>query len=219
MIEFKKRMPKYEKIPILSLSTEELFKLKKMSMNENEISVNKLRHAKLIFKESDEIVKNILKLKLPNDKRTNEILDNTNLIEETSDYEILFSFLSDLIGNDAITLLIKKLRAINISLYKHVLSVLREDYNDIFMENALLILSNEFSEQDISSDILNLLKSNNIRDPMDFSSFLLVLGHSKNIENLNVLYSFYIFFKDNFPENEYFEGPLLAIKDICYRLD
>lgn len=207
-------MPRYERIPIIDLPPEKLKEINQLPLSKIQVTVNKLRHVKISFPGHDEIARKLLIKKLKNDKRTKEALTNTKLIESCNEFNTLFSYLSTSVGCDAITLLNKKLKSINKDLYKMVLTKLEDAYNDLFIDNTIVILANELRINDISENILEFLKLNKMRDPLDFSSMLMILGQSKNKGLINLLYSFYIFLKDNFPEEEYFEGPLLAIKDI-----
>ena len=61
--------------------------------------------------------------------------------------------------------------------------------------------------------------SSKIRDPLDFSSLLMILGRSKDAKYIHFLYTFYVFFKDNFPDKEYYEGPFLGLNEIINRLE
>jgi hypothetical protein len=103
-------------------------------------------------------------------------------------------------------------------LYKDVLFKLTSDYNDVFIDNAILILGNEYRSRDISKDIIDTLKTNKIRDPLDFSSILMLLGKSGDSDYIDILYSFYVFFRDNFADDEYYEGPLIGIYEIIDKL-
>lgn len=219
MIEYKRRMPRFEKIPGISATKVNIQKLKKGTFNQDIITVNRLRYAKLDFGDIDEIALAVMKQKMPDDIRTKEIIENIGRVESTENYNDLFDFLSSKIGCDAITSLVKKLRNKKHNLYKDILSKLTTGYNDIFIDNAILILGNEYCYKDISNDIISALKTNKIRDPLDFSSLTMILGKSNDTRHLNFLYTFYVFFKDNFPEEEYYEGPLLAINEITDNLE
>ena len=54
-------------------------------------------------------------------------------------------------------------------------------------------------------------------DTQDFASIIQTLGLVKNDRNLTYLYSFYVFFKDNFPDEDYFEGPLFGIENYLFK--
>lgn len=219
MVEFKRRMPRFEKIPQIIATKENIDNLKKINFKHDIITVIRLRHAKLRFDNVDEITIAAIKKISPNDGRTKEIVENIGKVKTTEDYDALFAFLSTKTGHDSISSLIRKLRNKKCDFYKDVLSKLNTGYNDIFLDNAILILGNEYSNRDISNDIIDTLKTNTIRDPLDFSSLLMILGKSKDSRYLNILYSFYIFFKDNFADDEYYEGPLIGINEINGKLE
>jgi hypothetical protein len=219
MIEYKRRMPRVEKIPEISETKVNIQRLNNDTFNQDIITVNRLRYAKLHFVDFDEIALSAMKQKMPADIRTKEIIENIGKVESTENYNDLFDFLYSKIGCDAITSLMKKLRNKNPDLCRDVLSKLTTGYNDIFMDNAILILGKEYCYKDISNDIISALKTNKIRDPLDFSSLTMILGKSNDARHLNFLYTFYVFFKDNFPEEEYYEGPLLAINELTDNLE
>ena len=95
----------------------------------------------------------VIKEAIPGELRITEIDENIEKVESENRYSVLFDFLSSGIGFDAISPLIKKLRNINSNLYEDTLLKLTGDYTDIFMDNALLILSGEYEYQDISDKI------------------------------------------------------------------
>ncbi len=219
MLEYERRMPKIEKIPQITATKVDIDKLNKVILDQDSVTVIRLRHAKLTFSNFDEITLAAMKRELPNDTRTKEIIENIGKVESANRYDVLFDFLSIKIGNDAISPLIKKLRNKNKDLYRDVLAKLTGDYTNTFMDSAILILCSEYDHQDISDEIIGMLKTNKIRDPLDFSSLLMILGRSKDARYINFLYTFYVFFKDNFPEAEYYEGPFLGINEIIDRLE
>ncbi len=218
MLEFKRRMPRFEIIPQIRATKEKIDNLKKLNFETDKITVIKLRRAKLDFENYDQLTIDVMKQQSPNDDRTKEIVKNIEKVKTTEVYEALFAFLSTKTGHDSISALIKKLRAKKQDLYKDVLFKLTSDYNDVFIDNAILILGNEYRSRDISKDIVDTLKTNRIRDPLDFSSILMLLGKSGDSDYIDLLYSFYVFFSDNFADDEYYEGPLIGIYEIIDKL-
>ena len=214
MLEYTRRMPRYEKIPRIKATDDDIGKIRTAAFQEGLVTITRLREGKLDFLNIDEVAREAMKRALPNDSRTIELMESVNRVEVEESYENLFGFLSSSIGADAISVLISKLRSKKYDVYKDVLMKLATGYNNIFMDNAILILGTEFHVCDISVEIVHLLMSNNIRDPQDFSSLLMLLGRSNESTYLNFLYSYYVFFKNNFPEEEYFEGPLIALQEI-----
>lgn len=214
MLEYKRRMPRYNRIPKITATNRDIENLSITRFRDDDISVTRLRYAKLDFQNIDEIAIELMQSKLPDDPRTMEIMQSVHRIETSEKYDELFSFLSSRTGSDAFSPLIRKLRSKKDTLYMDVLSKLENGYNDIFMDNAILILGYEFNHRDISDDIIRTLLSDRVRDPQDFSSLSMLVGKSGDSRHIDFLYSLYIFFRDNFPEDEFFEGPLLAITDI-----
>lgn len=219
MLNYERRMPRVGKIPQIKAMKKDIDKFKKVILERELITTIRLRHAKLNFKNVDEIALEAMKRVIPGDSRIAEINENIEKVESENRYTVLFDYLSSRIGNDAISPLIKKLRDKNQNLYRDVLSKLTCEYTDIFIDNAILILGGEYVYQDISNEIINTLMLNKIRDPLDFASLLMILGRSKDTRHIDFLYTFYIFFKDNFPEAEYYEGPFLGLNEIIDRLE
>ncbi len=214
MLKYERRMPRVGKIPQIKATEKDIDKLKSVTLDQELITVIRLRHVKLNFKNVDEIALEAMKKINPEDLRIAEINENTKKVESENRYTVLFDYLLSGIGNDAISPLIKKLRDKNQNLYGDVLSKLTGDYTDAFMDNALLILGGEYEYQDISDEIISTLMLNKIRDPLDFASLLMILGRSKDSRHIDFLYTFYVFFKDNFSEKEYYEGPFLGLEEI-----
>ena len=219
MLNYKRRMPRIEKIPQLKATKNDIDKFKKVILEQELITTIRLRHANLNFKNANEIALEAMKRVIPGDSRITEINENIIKVESENRYTVLFDYLSSRIGNDAISPLIKKLRNKNSNLYRDTLLKLISNYSDTFMDNALLILGGEYEYQDISDEIISTLMLNKIRDPLDFASLLMILGQSNDTRHIDFLYSFYIFFKDNFPDTEYYEGPFLGLDEIINRLE
>ena len=76
MLEFKRRMPRFERIPELNATNEDLLNLRTVTFNKSEITINRLRHAKVGFGNIDELALATMKEEMPNDRRTKEILDS-----------------------------------------------------------------------------------------------------------------------------------------------
>ncbi len=219
MLDYKRRMPRLTKIPQIKATKKDIDKLRNAPLSQEVVTTIRLRHAKMTFKNADEVVLNAFKRALPEDYRLAELKDNIKKVESENRYSVLFDFLSSRTGNDALSPLIRKLRNKNQNLFEDVLSKLISGYTDTFMDNALIILDGEFEYHDIGDRIVDTLKSGKIRDPLDFASLAMVVGRSKTAKHIDFLYTFYVFFKDNFPDKEYYEGPLLGLKDLLERLE
>jgi len=197
-----------------NLTNEMKQKIPSIYLSDDEITVIKLRHARIHFINISKLLSDESFTKEIPSERLKEMENHINEVKETTDYDYLFSLLSKTKGSDAIDILIEKLLHLKPNVFEDIIDGLCDNYSEIFIDNALITLKKVFEKNDISEQILNLLKSNKIRDPLDFASLLMVLGQSRNENLLETLYSFYVFFKDNFPDEEYFEGPLLAMCDI-----
>jgi hypothetical protein len=209
---YSKRIHKFQKIPLLVVpeSIEEWYK--NQDFSENEVTVFKLRH---IFIQSpdieEEIIKNVLKELINDKERIKEYNTNIEYINNEESENVLLKILNENSFQDCRVEIIKKLLSINENIFLKVLELLKNDYTDIFFDNSLRILSRIAWKRDISKEIISFIKTNPIRNPKDFSSIIQILGCCKNKEVLQILYSIYNYLVDNFPDDEYYEGPLFGL--------
>jgi hypothetical protein len=70
MLDFKRRMPRFEIIPQMRATEEKIDSLKKSNFKNDKITVIKLRRAKLDFENYDQLTIDVMKQKSPNDDRT-----------------------------------------------------------------------------------------------------------------------------------------------------
>ncbi len=214
MIEHERRMPRFKRLPKYTMPPEVRERIPSLEMSDDEINVLRLRHAKMCFGSFSAILEDEKIRKTFPPDRIAEIESNIRKVKQAKGYALLYSLLFEPAGNDAIDILVQKLVSLKPSVYDDVLESLGSDYTDMFFDNALILFYRCFDKEDISSKILSFLETNAVRDPLDFASLCMSLGSSKNEDLLDFLYSMYLFFKDNFPEDSYFEGPLLAMVDI-----
>ena len=214
MLNYERRMPRLKKIPQVKATEKDIDKLKKVILEQDVINEIRLRHTLSISKKFDEIALEAMKQAIPNDPRITEINKNIEKVESENRYAVLFEYLSTGIGIDAKSPLITKLRNKNSKLFVDVLSTLTGVFSNIFIDNALSILGGEYEYQDISDNIVETLMSGKIRDPLDFASLIMILGRSKDARHIDFLYTFYVFFKDNFSEEKYYEGPFFGLEEI-----
>ncbi|NLK46660.1 MAG: hypothetical protein GX297_08435 [Treponema sp.] len=209
---YNKRIHKYQKIPLLSVpeNIEEWYK--NQDFSENEITVFKLRHIFIRSPDIEEVImRNVLKEIKDDQKRIENYKTNIEYINNEESENVLLKLLNENSFQDCRVEIINKLISINENIFLKVLELLENDYTDIFFDNSLRILSRTALKRDISKEIISFINSNSIRDPKDFSSIIQILGCCKNEEVLQILFSIYNYLVDNFPDDEYYEGPLFGL--------
>ena len=207
-------MPNVKRIPKLSVPEDILQKVETTMLLPQEATATRMRYRNLHFHNFSEIIQHPEIRKGVEPERLQEIEKNMQIVKETEDYANLFSLLSEKAGADAADILAEKLMRLKPGVDDDVLAALCEGYSNFFFENSLILLGEVYEREDISAKIISLLESNKVRDMLDFSSLLMLLGRSKSRDVLPVLYSYFVFFRDNYPEEEYYEAPLLAMYDI-----
>jgi len=248
MLEFTKRMPRYERITFQEVSMQKIEELATQSLHDDDDDDDdedsnydaddydddndyydddyqydddddamggiSLRRVKMLIGDISDHFESMSKKGEITADRCREAKELEKLLKTSNDYNALFACLSTKAGQDIFSKLANKLKELNPSFCKDILNHLTEAYTNIFFDTAFLILAQECKAQDISADIIATLKTNKIRNPLDFASLLMTLGQTRNRENLPLLYGFYEFFVDNFPDENHMLGPLLAIQDI-----
>ena len=190
MPQYNRRISNVKRIPKLSVPEDILQKVETTMLLPQEATATRMRYKNLYFHNFSEIIQH------PEIRK--DIEKNMQIVKETEDYANLFSLLSEKAGADAADLLTEKLMRLKPGVDDDVLAAPSEVYE----------------REDISAKIISLLESNKVRDMLDFSSLLMLLGRSKSRDVLPVLYSYFVFFRDNYPEEEYYEAPLFAMYDI-----
>lgn len=103
--------------------------------------------------------------------------------------------------------IIRQMLFLDENAYRFYLNLLKTKYTNIQFDHVFQVLVEAMKIKNISEEILSILKEDFVRDPEDFASLIQVLGLA-DVDNSKYLYSFYNYFKDNFPSKDYFEGPL-----------
>jgi hypothetical protein len=129
--------------------------------------------------------------------------------EKNSDY--LISLLDGEKDYEIKSYIYKKLIELNSNVYAKFFDKLKVYYSEECFDNAIIILGLTMKNHDISLDIIEFLKEGYIKKPSDFSSLMQLLGYRKNSLNLQYLYTYYKYFKDNFVNKDYYEGPAVGI--------
>jgi len=213
-MNFERRMPRFDKIQILEPpnNIEEWYENEKYS--EEEINVFRLRNIWLLKPEIEKEIFNIMIKKIKDNERKNTYAKQSKYIRTENNVEILFKLFNDKEYYDVHAIILDKIESLDTNFYKKYIDMLKNKYDDIIFDNALRFLVRKIKVKDITEEILELLRTNSIRDPQDFASLVQIMGFQNNEKNIKYLYSYYNFFKNNFGEENYFEGPLYGISYI-----
>jgi hypothetical protein len=205
-----KRMPRFERIPIMEAppKIEEWYIKQKYS--DDRISVFKLRDMININEKSEEkFFKD-----LNNYQTDDQIHENKQLLKRIENENRIEELIKIYDSGEARNILVditKKMIEIDDNIYKIYIEKLKNKYSETGFDNIFMILAKTSDRKDISTDIIDILKNNYIRDPQDFASLIQILGLCNNQDVLKYLYTFYGYFVNNFANESYFEGPLLGI--------
>ncbi|HZV47097.1 MAG TPA: SEC-C metal-binding domain-containing protein [Thermodesulfovibrionales bacterium] len=93
-----------------------------------------------------------------------------------------------------------------------MLRELREPQNDSFVELSARILHR--TGTNYSKDIIDIIKSGNNRRAYAISVLCVLLGFYDNDESGNLLWAYYHYMKNTYPNDTYSDGPLLGLIEI-----
>lgn len=214
---YKRRMPRFSKIRKIEFPANGRETLENFEYPEELIpTVLTLRRLSLDPRsEITDIAYKALKKSNKDSERVQEMERNRGFIENCDDYDTLFSLLSQSKGMDGLSRIVVKLMAANEDLLEDIFDGLRNPYNELFMDNSLRVIYAVLEEHpEKGQEIIKFLSEDKVRDPIDFSSILMTLLATKSREHLDWLYTFFIFFQDNFPDESHFLGPYYALMSL-----
>jgi hypothetical protein len=96
-----------------------------------------------------------------------------------------------------------------------ILRELKEPQNDSFVELSARILHK--AGTNYSKDIIDIIKSGNNRRAYVISVLCVLLGFYDNDESEKLLWDYYHYMKNTYPNDTYSDGPLLGLKEIRER--
>jgi hypothetical protein len=210
-MEFKRRMPKMEKIPLLNPpdDIEEWYKSEPFS--DQKITEFKLRDFMFIENDIQQFITKTMFEIVKDKERERKYIEGKKSINKETDVHKLLDLLNDEDYFDLNADIITRLDKLDANIYKHFLEKLKTEFSNQDFDNIIKILVINLRRKNISDEIIEVLEANYIRNPRDFASLLQILGLQKTEKNLTLLYTYYKFFKNNIPEEIYYEGPLLGI--------
>jgi len=95
-----------------------------------------------------------------------------------------------------------------------ILNELKKPQSSQFVEISIKILY--FSEIDCSNDILEILQKTNL-NAYTVSLLCILLGFYGVEEYVEILWKYYHYFKDRYPNETFSDGPLIGLSEICER--
>jgi len=208
-MNFDKRMHRFNKIEITDSPVDIEKWLTSQKYSDERITVFKLRNMIMIDPvDQKNFYKDLQKQMSKVEKDKSKMI--VNRIDKETDLNWFIDFLDSNEHKELSLRIIKRMLAIDEKSYCYYLNLLKKKYTDNQFDCILQILTETIRIKDVAEEIFNIMKEDYVRDPQDFASLTQILGLSNSFE-LNYLYSFYIYFKNNFPDNNYFEGPLFGI--------
>lgn len=96
-----------------------------------------------------------------------------------------------------------------------ILQELKEPQNDSFVELSVRILYR--TRTDYSDEIIDIIKSGNNRKAYAISVLCVLLGFYHNNESEKLLWDYYHYMKERYPNDTYSDGPLLGLIEIRER--
>ncbi|MDR1787662.1 MAG: hypothetical protein LBR16_04345 [Treponema sp.] len=213
----KRRMPRFERIPLCALPADLDLEAWYEEQKTGELpSAFTLRDFADTMQDEEHTIRD-LALRFCEPARQRELEESKRVIAKETDVSVLMAMVTDKRYADAHPELIRRMEALDPDVYRRYLEKFKTpDYEEKDMDFGVKILMNKMKERDLSQEIIALLKGDYVRSPFDFAGLVQILGFRKTEENLRLLYGFYHFFKDNFPTDSYFEGPLLGIANYLW---
>ena len=131
-------------------------------------------------------------------------------IEEESDPEVIFKLLRGKCDPINYTILRKKVLEHEEYLLPKIIQALIRSGNDVFIEHAARIIPR--CKRNYLNNLLNILQE--IRNPYAVSLMCIVIGFIGDEETIPIIYHKYIELKDQYPNEDYEQGPLLALAEL-----
>jgi len=205
-----KRMTRFKNIQILEMPIDIIKWYRSIKYSGEEITVFSLHHMIEIDERDSAIFLKDIRKRLSN----SELLESTNLlciIENSEEIEFLKDLLESKKHRELTNKIVERMYTINDYIYKDYLDKLNTKYSEDIFDTIVSVLIITIKRKNIVNEIFELLINDKIRDPQDFAVLAQILGIAITEDKVNYLYSFYKYFINNFPDNNYFEGPLFGI--------
>jgi hypothetical protein len=210
-MKYERRMPRFEVIPMLEPPDDIAEWYLEQQYSSEEINVFRLRNIWIVSPQVENSIAEKVQDNIRDKERAKKYWEKKESLRRQNDVGVL---LEELIQNknvDSRIDIIDRLFELDNGIYKVFLENLKKEYLPHYFDDTMRVLVRTIRRQNITEDILDLFRSNKFRDPQDYASLLQVLGFIKSKTNLGLLYSFYVFYQDNFPDTSLFEGPLFGI--------
>ena len=203
-------MTRFKNIQLLEIPEKLEDWYKNVKFSDDRITVFKLHHMICIDDDKVHFYKDLRK-KMSKKERDESIIIQKNIKIE-KDYTKLQDLLIQRNHRELVPEIIKRMCSLNENIYKEYINKLEEKYSEEEFDDIINILVEVIKQKDISDEIIGLLKRDKIRDPQDFAVISQIMGIAVTEDKIKYLYSFYRYFINNFPEDNFFEGPLFCIE-------
>lgn len=210
-MNYERRMPRFEVIPMLAPPEDISEWYSKQQYSSEEINVFRLRNIWIVSPEVENTIAEKVQDNIRDKERAKRYWEKKKSVRRQNDVGVLLEELLQYKNVDSRIDIIDRLFVLDSGIYKIFLENLKKEYLPHYFDDTMRILIRTIRKQNITEDILDLFRSNKFRDPQDYASLLQVLGLIKSKINLGLLYSFCVFYQDNFPDTSLFEGPLFGI--------
>jgi hypothetical protein len=205
-----KRMTRFKNIQLLEMPDNLEVWYKNVKFSDDRITVFKLHHMICINDKDKVHFYNDLRKKMSKKEKDESIVIERNISIE-KDYNKLKEIFVQRNHRELVPEIIKRMCSLNENIYKEYINKLEEKYSEEEFDDIISILVEVIKQKDISDEIISLLKRDKIRDPQAFAVLSQIIGLAVTGDKIKYIYSFYRYFINNFPEENFFEGPLFGI--------
>ncbi len=172
-----------------------------------------LQHFMMSQKGIDNLIGEIVNKIIPQDRKE-RIKEQKLIINDTDDPNKLIDMLNQKIDQNNEILLIRKMLKHSDYIIPEVISRLKSNTNDFFVEFSVRLLK-EAKNNEYTKLLINSLGS--IKHAYTLSTVCLLLGFIGNKDTIKPIWNIYNFFKDEYPKTTLNQGPLFALYEFKER--
>lgn len=173
-----------------------------------EMSAPRLLYSILLMPEVEEIAERVSR------KYILRGLEERQAIDDAQDIEQLIQIMQRKPDTLNHRKLINKVLGFNEKAILLIIEKLKEPQNDVFIDIAVRAIYG--SGENYSNEILEVIKYHQ-RDAFTVCQLCMLLGFHDNSDSEQVLWTYFHFFKEHFPDETYSDGPLLGLMEIRKR--
>lgn len=147
--------------------------------------------------------------RLPEDRKREIDCENKKAQDE-NDIDRLYNMLRKELNANTVNIVLDKLIKNKEKVMPRMLEDLKRSGNDSFVEKAAKLFVK--CDKNYSHEIAQILPD--IRYPYTQSVMCFILGKIGSEEDIKIIYKYFLYFKDNYRTENYYEGPLLGIYEM-----